>query len=182
MGRLEINVVTELTQAMAALQAKGTVPEGTFVTALWKELSFETRQAIGMQASEDKVRSPERAQIREDLISLLTGLTQNYRKRLDDRIKAYNQKYVVLIEQGTGSVRAQGVDLSEAAHDLLLFGGPIYRLEPTPHETDGNWVYHAFHVPECLHFGRGDAHLVERWGVYECSYTVVEAKAARRDA
>ena len=43
-----------------------------------------------------------------------------------------------------------------------------------PRETEGRWVYHAFHVPECPHFERRDAHLVERWGVYEGSYTIVE--------
>jgi hypothetical protein len=178
LGRLEIGVATEVNLAMAALRAKGAVPGGSVLNALWKELSFHARQAIGMKASEDKVRSPERAQIREDLIRLLTGLSRDYRKRMDDYVRAYEWKNVVLVEQGSGSVCAQGVDLSEAADDLLLVGEPIYRLEPTPRATEGNLVYHAFQVPACLHFDCRDAHLVERWGVYEGSYTVVAAKAA----
>ncbi|MXQ10443.1 hypothetical protein GR328_03010 [Microvirga makkahensis] len=178
LDRLETDAVTEVNLATVALQANGAILEDNFMITLWKELSFETRQAIGMKASKDKVMSPEHAQIREGLICLLTGLTRDYRKRIDDRIRAYERKHVVLIEQGTGSIIAQGTDLSEAADNLLLFGEPIYRLESTPHETEGDWVYHAFHVPACLYFNRRDAHLVKRWGVYEGSYTVVKAEAA----
>jgi hypothetical protein len=178
LSRLEADAATEVKQVMEALRTKATAPDDAFAAALWHELSFETQRAIGVQASEDKVRSPERAQIREDLIDLLSGLTRDYRKRMDDHVRAYEEKQVVLIEQSTKTVRARGCDLSDAAENLLLFGEPIYRLKPIPRETEGRWVYHAFHVPECLHFERRDAHLVERWGVYEGSYTIVETIAA----
>ncbi|WP_457090594.1 hypothetical protein [Microvirga sp. P5_D2] len=177
-GRLETSVASEVNLITAALQTKGAVPEGNFVNALWRELSFSARQTIGMTASKDRVRSPERAQIREDLIRLLSGLAQDYRKRMDEHVRAYEWKHVVLIEQGTGFICAQGVDLSEAADQLPLSSETAYRLEPAARQTERAPIYHAFQVPECLHFDRGDAHLVERWGVYEGSYTVVEAKTA----
>lgn len=177
-GGLETSVASEVNLITAALQTKGAVPEGNFVNALWRELSFSARQTIGMMASEDRVRSPERAQIREDLIRLLSGLAQDYRKRMDEHIRAYEWKHLVLIEQSTGSVCAQGVNLSETADQLPLSSETAYRLEPVACQPEGVPVYHAFHVPECLHFDSGDAHLVERWGVYEGTYTIVEAIAA----
>lgn len=178
LSRLKGDAATEVSHVMEALRTKATSLDGACMTALWHELSFETRQTIGVQASEDKVSSPERAQIREGLIDLLSGLTRDYCKRMDDHVRAYEEKQIVLIEQGTKIVRARGCDLSDAAENLLLFGEPIYRLELVPRETEGRWVYHAFYVPECLHFERRDAYLVERWGVYEGSYTIVEAIAA----
>jgi hypothetical protein len=178
LGRLETGVATEVNLAMAALRAKGAVPGGNVLNALWEELSFHARQAIGMKASEDKVRSPERAQIREDLICLLAGLNRDYRKRMDDYVRAYEWKRVVLIEQNSGTVSAQGNDLTDAIGQLLLFADRKLVLEPTRRETTGHCVYHAFHVPECLDFDPEDVHLVERWGVHVGSYTVVDAKAA----
>jgi hypothetical protein len=177
LSRLESGISAEVSMVTKAFEASGDTPSYPQST-LWQELSFRARQAIGMKASEDKIGSPERERIREDLICLHTRLTQEFRSRMDEYIKSSPEKNVVLIERRSKTVCAQGVDLPDAIQRLSAFRLPGCLMEPTPRNTAGDCVFDVYLVPECMNFGREDAHLVERWGDYERSLINAAPKAA----
>jgi len=169
---VEVDIITE------ALRATGAVLECDLPDMLWNALSFQAREEIGIKASADIMRSSERIEIREDLVRLYTDLTRKYRERMDHDIRSYDWERVVLIEQSSNTVCAQGADVRHAIDNLSAFMVPRYILEPTSRSTTGDSVYHAFRVPECMSFAPEDAHLVERWGVYIQSFINVASGAA----
>ncbi len=175
---LERSTAVEVDIIMEALRATGGVPKYDLLDVLWNALSFQAREEIGMKASADIMMSPERAEIRDELVRLHNKLTQEYRERMDHKIRSYDWESVVLIEQSSNTVCAQGADVRHAIDDLSAFMALRYILEPTSHSTTGDRVYHAFRVPECMAFDREDAHLVERWGVYIRSFVNVASGTA----
>ena len=97
---------------------------------------------------------------------------------MDYDIRSYDWESVVLIEQSSNTVCAQGADVPHAIDGLPGFMRSRCTLEPTARSTIGDGVYHAFRVPECMAFDLEDAHLVERWGVYIQSFIKVASGAA----
>jgi hypothetical protein len=85
---------------------------------------------------------------------------------------------VVLIEQSSNTVCAQGSDVPHAIDGLAAFRWPRSILEPTSRSTTGDSVYHAFCGPGCMASDPDDAHLVERWGEYIQSFIAVASGAA----
>ncbi|MPR07815.1 hypothetical protein [Microvirga tunisiensis] len=171
-------VAAEVRMIAQARRAIGPVPEGDLWSMVWRELSYQAISAIGMQVSADLVRSSARAEIREGVIDFCTELAEEYRERMDEYLRSYDWKTVVLIKQSSREVCAQGADLPDAISDLTAFMLPRYNLEATSRDTAGDGVYHAYLVPECLGFDLEDAHLVERWGIYSQSFINVACKAA----
>jgi hypothetical protein len=176
--KLENSTAIEVDMITDAIRATGAVPEWDLPDVLWNALSFQAREVIGMEVSAALMGSPERTEIREALVRLYTNLTQEYRERMDHDIRSYAWESVVLIEQSSNTVCAQGADVPSAIDNLSAFIWPRYILEPTSRSTTGDGVYHAFRVPECMAFDPGDAHLVERWGVYIQSFINVASDAA----
>jgi hypothetical protein len=177
LSRVDSGIAAELDTILNPLRAGGIVPERNLVPRLWKELSFQARREIGLKASADKICSPEREHIREHLVRLHTKRTQEYRKDMDDSIKSYQWKSIVLIEQSSNTICAQGIDMSDAIERLSGFMLPDVIMKPIPHDTAGDGVYHAFRVPEFMRFDPEDAGLVERWGTYEGSFVNVASQA-----
>jgi hypothetical protein len=176
--RLESSTAAEVVMITQSLRATGAIPECDLSDVLWDNLSFQARKVIGMNASADIMRSPERAEIREDLVRLHSNLIQEFRERVDNDIRSYDWASVVLIEQSSNTVCAQGSDMPHAIDELSAFRWPTYFLKPTSRSATGKGVYHAFRVPECMAFDPEDAHLVERWGVYIQSFVNVASDAA----
>jgi hypothetical protein len=176
--RLENSTAVEVDMITEALRATGGILECDLPDVPWNELSFQAHEEIGMKASAAILRAPERAELREALVGLYTNLTLEHRGRLDQNIRSYDWDSVVLIEQSSNTVCAQGTDVPYAIDDLSAFRWSRSILEPTSRSTTGDGVYHAFRVPECMAFDPEDAHLVERWGVYIQSFIAVASGAA----